>query len=240
MPSRAPHARRSLLAALLAYPGIPVIAELKPRSPLEGPLRDEVDVKGLLLSFQRGGACAVSVLTEPDHFGGSLQHLPLARRLLSLPLLMKDVVVDPRQLGAAAALGADAVLLIEELFSRGLTAEPLEGMVALAHSLGLEVLLEVHDERGLRRALASEAEVIGINNRDLSTLRTSLEVSRRLLRLVPRGRPIVCESGLGDRKELLELRALGASGFLIGTSLMKAADVEGRLRLFTAPEGRGA
>jgi indole-3-glycerol phosphate synthase len=224
-------ARRSLKGAL-EREGVHIIAELKPLSPLEGRLRGRLDPVGLLRAFERGGASAISVITEPLRFGGRLDYVPLAKRLTGLPVLMKDIIIDEVQLHAASRLGADAVLLIERIFRRGLALEPLNGMISLAHKVGMEVVLEVHDERGLELALRSEADIVGINNRSLESLDVSLDVSRRLLPLARGAKPVICESGITSEGQVKELRALGARGFLIGTSLMRNSDVEAAVRRY--------
>jgi indole-3-glycerol phosphate synthase len=216
--------RRSLAAALRGGEGrTRLIAEVKFESPVEGRI-GMGDPASIALEYQRGGAAAVSVLTEPRVFGGRLEHLVAVKKSVELPVLMKDIVVDRVQVEAAARLGADAVLLIAPLFERGMVNLGLEETVGLAHSLGLEVMLEVHSEEEYERALLSDADIVGINNRSLETLEVSLDLSRRLLSRHEHKKPVVCESGIRTREEVLMLESLGADGFLVGTHLMKSAD----------------
>lgn len=199
--------------------GRAVIAEVKRRSPSKGPLRPDLDPAGLARAYQAAGAYAVSVLVEPDHFGGSLADLDAVRAAVGIPVLYKDFVVDPYQLWEARAHGADLVLLIAALLGAR-TAQ----YVAEARGAGLEPLVEVHDRPDLELALAAGARLVGINNRNLKTLAVGLEPSRDLLPRVPPGVLAVAESGLRGPAELDELAALGARAFLIGEALVTAPE----------------
>ena len=210
----------------LLRPGLSVIAEVKRQSPSEGLIR-EVDPVEAALAYARGGARAVSVLTEPHRFGGSLLDLKRVRAAVDLPLLRKDFVVDPFMLEEARAFGASAALLIVALLGE-LTGAYLEE----ARRLGLEALVEVHTERELEIALEAGAEVLGINNRDLATLHINLETAPRLGRLARKrgfGGVLVAESGYSRKEELKALEGL-FDAVLIGTSLMRAPDLEAALR----------
>lgn len=210
----------------LLLPGLSLIAEVKKQSPSEGLIR-EVDPVEAALAYQRGGARAVSVLTEPHRFGGSLLDLKRVREAVDLPLLRKDFVVDPFMLGEARAFGASAALLIVALLGE-LTGAYLEE----ARRLGLEALVEVHTERELEIALEAGAEILGINNRDLATLHINLETAPRLGRLARKrgfGGVLVAESGYSRKEELKALEGL-FDAVLIGTSLMRAPDLEAALR----------
>ena len=221
--------RKSLSAALRTQERIPIIAEVKFRSPSEGLIgRGEPDE--IARAYERGGAAAISVLTEPGNFGGSLASLSAVAGCVNLPVLMKDVVVDPIQIKAAALYGADATLLIAGIFSSGLAGASMNEMMYSAHSENLEVVVEVHDEKEFDAALGGRADVVGINNRDLRTLTVSLETSERLLRGSRRNKPVICESGIVEREDIIRLRALGADGFLIGSALMKSEDPEAALK----------
>jgi indole-3-glycerol phosphate synthase len=222
--------RRSLRGAIRPGPRIPIITEVKFRSPAEGTLRAVDDVVAIAQSYERGGAAGVSVLTEPKHFDGRIQYLSRVKKAVSLPVLMKDIVVSPIQIEAASRIGADAVLLMASIFRAKLADAPLDAMVGLAHAKGLEVLLEAHTKEEYVIALASSADIVGINNRDLETLQVSLDTSRRLLLQGKDSKTVISESGLSRRSELLELRALGADGFLVGSSLMRSKDIEGSVR----------
>ena len=208
---------RSSFASALGTPGLSVIAEVKRFSPSMGPIRPDLDVGSLVAAYEAGGAAAVSVLTEGDHFGGSLADLREAAARTRLPLLRKDFIIDTYQVQEARAFGASAVLLIAAV----LDDSALRTLSALAGDLGLDVLLEVHDEREMARALDVEGVVIGINNRDLRTFEVSLETSLRLAGLVPAGRLLVSESGIKDRGDLEELASAGIDAVLVGESLLR-------------------
>lgn len=226
--------RRSLLAVVKK--GVEgrskLIAEVKFKSPTEGKLA-EGDATSIALEYQRGGAVAVSVLTEPHAFGGRLEHLVAVKETVELPVLMKDVVVDRKQVEAAARLGADAILLIMSIFQRGMAEQGLDEMVELAHSLGLEVFLEVHNEDEYISALSSGADIVGINNRSLDTLHVTLDVSIELLSKHPHKKPVVCESGIKTREQILMLESLGADAFLVGSHLMKSRNRVGAVMELT-------
>jgi indole-3-glycerol phosphate synthase len=194
-----------------------VIAEIKRLSPSKGPIRPDLDVGSIAAAYEAGGAVAVSVVTERDHFGGSLADLRHAALHTTLPLLRKDFIIDPYQLHEARAHGASAVLLIAAV----LDERALQSLAALAADLGLDVLLEVHDGRELEQALGVRGAVIGINNRDLRTFEVSIETSLRLARLVPADRLLVSESGIKDRVDVETLAAAGIDAVLVGESLLR-------------------
>ncbi len=216
----------------LAAPGISVIAEHKRRSPSAGVIREDLSLQDVVLAYQRGGAAALSILTEQHSFGGCLADLERARSVASLPILRKDFVVDPYQLAEAAVHGADAVLLIVA----ALDAELLSELHEQALSLGLQVLVEVHDEAELELAVELPARVIGINNRDLTTLEVDIERTYALRAAVPDGTVVVAESGFRTRTELDRLAGAGVDAVLVGEALMRAAEIEGACRDLT---GRG-
>ena len=196
-----------------------VIAEVKLASPSEGDIGLGLDPVAVAREYAANGAFAISVLTEPDFFKGSLDFLAAIRKAVEIPLLMKDFVLEEYQLYQARANGADAVLLIAALLGE----DGLARLFPAAAALGLTALIEVHDEPELRWALKSGGRLIGVNNRDLKTLKTDLNVSRRLAATarVP-GVTLVCESGLRARGEIEELAGLGYRGFLIGTHFIKS------------------
>jgi indole-3-glycerol phosphate synthase len=198
-----------------------VIAEVKRFSPSKGPIRPDLDVARLVGAYEAGGAAAVSVLTEADHFGGSLADLEDAAHHTRLPLLRKDFVLDPYQLFEARVCGASAVLLIAAI----LDERTLRALSTLAQDLGLDVLLEVHDGIELTRALDVGAAIVGINNRDLRTFEVSLDTSLRLAGLVPHGTVLVAESGIADRSDVERLAAAGIDAVLVGESLLRQAEV---------------
>jgi indole-3-glycerol phosphate synthase len=213
----------------LARPGISLIAEHKRRSPSAGVIREGADVAEVVRAYERGGAAALSILTEPFHFGGSLDDLRAARAAAHLPVLRKDFVVDAYQLLESAAAGADAILLIVA----ALEAEELGALHREARALDLDVLVEVHDEEELEVALEVEAEVIGINNRDLGDFTVDIERTYELLSDVPAGKTVVSESGFSTREELEELDRVGVDAVLVGETLMRAADLEAACRELT-------
>jgi indole-3-glycerol phosphate synthase len=218
-------------AAALRAPGISLIAEHKRRSPSAGAIREDLTLEDVVASYQRGGAAALSVLTENPNFGGSLDDLRRARAASSLPILRKDFIVDPYQLHESLAAGADAILLIVA----ALEDPHLSALNDLASELGLAVLVEVHDERELHRALAVGAGLIGINNRDLTTLEVDTRRTFELRARVPTGKVVVAESGFSRRAELDELAAAGVDAVLIGEALMRSPRIEPAVRELTAP-----
>jgi indole-3-glycerol phosphate synthase len=214
--------------------GVKIIAEFKRRSPSAGTIRNNLSATDVATRYDRGGACAISVLTDEQYFGGSILDLGAIRAVTDLPLLRKDFIVDEIQIYEAAAVGADAVLLI----AAALDDTALARLRAIAEDeLGLDGVIEVHTSEELRRAVRANARIIGVNNRDLRTFRISLDTSERLIAEAPRDRIVISESGLQDPKSLSHLRALGFRGFLIGEALMRAPDPEAALRDFIATAG---
>lgn len=204
-----------------------IIAEVKKQSPSVGELNREVIVPELAGKYFSAGACAVSILTEPEYFLGSLEELSAVRLTHpDLPILQKDFVTDPYQIFEAKIAGADCILLIVAMLSR----EQLASLNELAKSLGLSVLVEVHTEQELRVAVNLGAKIIGVNNRDLSTLSISLDVSRRLATLIPENVIAISESGITSSEVLKEFSELGYDGFLLGSSLMREKSPDGMLR----------
>ncbi len=214
----------------LTLPGVAVIAEHKRRSPSAGIIREGATVTEVVCAYERGGASALSVLTEPHHFGGSLADLREARAACSLPILRKDFIVDVYQLYESAAAGADAILLIVA----ALDQDALSRLHAEARALDLDVLVEVHDELELMCALeVIDADVIGINNRDLKDFSVDVHRTFELLHDVPAGKTVVSESGFHSRDQLDELERVGVDAVLVGESLMRAPDPAAALRALT-------
>ncbi len=213
----------------LVHPGISLIAEHKRRSPSAGAIREGASVAEVVGAYERGGAAALSVLTEHEHFGGSLEDLRAARAASRLPILRKDFIVDHYQVYESAAVGADAILLIVA----ALEPRELARLHAEALALDLDVLVEVHDERELEVALELDADVIGINNRDLTDFSVDLARTFELLSDVPAGKTVVSESGFHAREQLDELERVGVDAVLVGEALMRAADVEEACRALT-------
>jgi indole-3-glycerol phosphate synthase len=210
----------------LSRPGIAVIAEHKRSSPSEGVIRAGATVEEVVTAYERGGAAALSVLTEEHWFGGSLDDLRAAKAATHLPVLRKDFIVDPYQVHEAAAAGADAILLIVA----ALHPEDLRVLLREARALDLDALVEIHDEEELDTALEVDADLLGINNRDLTTFSVDLQRTFDLLADVPAGKMVVSESGIGAREQLEELERVGVDAVLVGTTLMRADDIEAACR----------
>jgi indole-3-glycerol phosphate synthase len=229
-----PHRLRRALES--DSPQLKIIAEFKRRSPSAGIIRDDLTVSEIVRCYERGGACAISVLTDEEYFAGSIADLGAARSSTKLPLLRKDFIIDPMQVFEAAIAGADAVLLI----AAALDDTSLAELRTLAENeLGLDALVEVHNSEELNRALNARAKIIGVNNRDLRTFQVSLNTSQRLIAEAPRDKIMVSESGLQSAESLVRLHELGFRAFLIGEVLMRAANPAAALRdLLTAVEDR--
>ncbi len=209
---------------------INIIAEIKRASPSKGVINDKIDVAEIAKTYEKGGACAISVLTEEDRFQGSLEDLRAARKAVNLPILQKDFIFDEFQIYEAAGAGADVILLIAAM----LDDEVLTKLHRLAEQeLGLDALVEVHTLEELERVKKLNAKIIGVNNRDLHSFKISLDVSRKLIKHAPEYALMIAESGLQTRKDLLELRELGFLGFLIGETLMRSGNAEEELRKLT-------
>jgi indole-3-glycerol phosphate synthase len=221
-----PVRRQRLEAALGRSGAVNVIAECKRRSPSRGVLRDEYDPVSIAKGYVEAGAAAISVLTEPTFFDGALDHLRAIRAAVEVPLLRKDFIVSEYQLLEAKAAGADAVLLIVA----ALEPHALLSLAAGAAGLGLDALVEVHDERELAVAIDAGARLVGVNNRNLRTLDVDVDASARLIARMPRGIVAVSESGLRTAGDLVRLRALGYHAFLIGERFMTEPDPAEALR----------
>lgn len=226
------HEPMSLKRALRSANRNAIIAEIKPISPARGPLRPEIDPEEAAIKLERGGATGLSILTEPDNFGGSIESLRKVRGRVGIPLLMKDIVIDKVQIRAAERSGADCVLLIGSVFSKHRTP-PLGELLRFAHDRNLEVLLEVHDKEELDRALKSEADIIGVNNRNLATLEIDLLTTIRLLENLENhgDKTIISESGIETSADIQKLKHM-VDGFLVGSSLMLSEDFESKVREF--------
>lgn len=210
----------AFLQALQQHPGRTIIAEVKKASPSKGVIRADFDPLRLAHTYAAAGAAAISVLTDQKFFQGHLNYLGLIREHVSLPLLRKDFVFDPYQVYEARSYGASAILLIVAILSDA----QLQELAALADSLRLDCLVEVHDEAELERALACQVSLLGINNRDLRTFQTSIETTERLLGHMPPDVTVVSESGLSRAEQLDRLEARGVRAFLIGETFMAAPD----------------
>jgi indole-3-glycerol phosphate synthase len=203
-----------------------IIAEIKKASPSAGLIRPDLRVSEVAASYERAGAAAISVITEEDFFQGKLEYLEEARKAATLPLLCKDFIIDPIQVLAARAAGADTVLLIAAILAQ----ESLEQLLGIARSLGMACLVEVHDAEEIARVLETDARIIGINNRNLQTFQVSLDTTVELRSRIPSERLVVSESGIHKSSDLQSLAAVGVDAVLVGTSLMRSADPGQKLK----------
>ena len=210
-----------------------VITEVKAASPSRGTIRKNFEPDEVARAMENGGAIGISVLTEPKHFRGSLDSLVNVRKTVKLPILMKDIIIDPLQLETASKIGANAVLLIEALFDRKYCEFDIDEMVAQAHARKLEVLLETHNEKEFQSAIDTDADLIGINNRDLRTLEVDIGITERILkRYGTHEKVVVSESGVMTPADLLFLCRCGAQAFLIGSAIMMADNIEKKVKEF--------
>ena len=215
------------LATALGGDRIRLIAEVKRASPSKGVLSSDLDPGKLASTYAQCGAVAISVLTESRYFQGSLKDLEAIRQKLpNVPLLRKDFILKPYQVFESRAWGADALLLIVAI----LGAPDLEELLSLSHDLGMQCLVEVHNENELKRALACNAEIIGINNRNLDTMSVDINVTGRLRPLIPPGRVVVSESGIKKRGDIQKLREWGVDAVLVGEALVTADDVTAKIK----------
>ena len=203
----------------------PIITEIKFSSPSLGKINlDSNNQQEILSTMERNGASAISVLTQPLYFDGSLDNLKIVRENTNLPILMKDIIIDTKQIDAGFSLGADAILLIETLFKEN--NNKLEQLITFAKNKGLEILLEVNNREELNKAATRDVDILGINNRDLNTLELDIETTNRILKDCNIDKPIISESGIFTSEDIKMIGKTGVEGFLVGTSIMKANDVE--------------
>jgi indole-3-glycerol phosphate synthase len=223
-----PHAPapRGFLNALRGAEPPALICEVKKASPSKGVIRQDFDPVDIAKAFEAGGAACLSVLTDGPGFQGSKEIFADVRRATTLPLLRKDFMIDPRQVREARAMGADAILVILAMTDDAVS----KTLIDEATTLGMDVLVETHDDDELRRAIDLGAALIGINNRDLRTFETTLDTFDRLAPSVPKGALLVAESGIFTREEIARLGRAGAEAYLIGESLMRQGDVEAATR----------
>jgi indole-3-glycerol phosphate synthase len=213
-------------AEALSRPGTSVVAEHKRRSPSAGTIRDGASCAEIVRAYERGGAAAISILTEEEHFGGSLADLREGRAATELPILRKDFTIDPYQLYEAKVAGADGVLLVVG----SLEQSELASLYAQARELDLDALVEIHDDEELDRALEVDCDVIGINNRNLEDFSVDIQRTFDLLADVPAGKVVVSESGIHHRGQIEELEQVGVDAVLVGEAVMRASDPESAVR----------
>jgi len=215
------------LSGALAESGIGLIAEIKGSSPSHGSIREKINPKEIALIYQNNGAAAISVLTERHFFSGDISYLQAVREVTDLPIIRKDFIFDEFQLFEARAYGADAVLLMNEVVT---DKNEVERLIDAAHRLGLEVLLESLNKDGLELSLKTDADIIGINNRDFDTLKVDINTSVELLSKVRVDRPAISESGIFTRDDVQKMERAGFNGILVGTSLMKSKDIGKKIK----------
>jgi indole-3-glycerol phosphate synthase len=213
-------------AAALKGDSLRLIAEIKKASPSKGVLCPDFDPVKLARTYAQSGAAAISVLTEAQYFQGSLEHLEAIRKEVKIPLLRKDFIFDEYQVYESAAFGADAILLIAAILSR----KQLQEFLALGRRLGLDCLVEVHNESEIEAALQTDAEIIGINNRDLSTFMVDTDTTRRLRSLIPEGHIVVSESGIKNREDMKKMREWGVNAVLVGEALVTAKNIAVKIK----------
>ena len=205
---------------------IKFIAEVKKASPSAGIIREDFNYLNIAKEYEAGGASAISVLTDKEFFKGDLKYLSEIKKTVNLPVLRKDFIIDPYQIYEAKAAGADLILLI----ARILTREQIDTFLTLAHKLGMECLVEVHDNDELNTVLETEASIIGINNRNLDTFETNIETTLQLCHLIPEEKIIVSESGIKTRADVLNLEKAGIDAILIGETLMRSQDITQKIK----------
>lgn len=218
-----PFVPKDVIAALKSTEENPykIIAEVKKASPSKGIIREDFDPMVIAQAYEKGGADALSILTEPHYFQGDKEYLGMVRRYVNIPLLRKDFIVDKYQLVEALVYGADYVLLIAKALSR----KELKDLLQYAQHLGMEVLVEIHDKTDLIKAIFAGANIIGINHRNLETFEMDMKLSQKLIPLIPNGKIIVAESGITDHETVVELSNYGADAFLIGEHFMRQDDI---------------
>ncbi len=222
---------KGLVETIQKLEDTPVITEVKFASPSAGKIREHGEPLRIAKAMLKGGACAISILTDPEDFQGNMDTLTTLSWEVDVPLVMKDIIVSPVQIQAAARAGASAVVLISELFSRRLTQEPLDRLVREASRLGVEVLLEANSPEEFRKLPEYKPDLYGINNRNLSTFQLDLSTTERVLAVNGNiDRPVVSESGIENPRDIVRLKNAGAEAFLVGTSIMKSSDVESKVR----------
>jgi len=211
-----------------------VIAEIKKKAPSRKKMFFKVlDVGRLAETYAKGGAKAISVLTDRKYFGGDVAHISMVRKVVNLPVLRKDFIIDEYQVYESRYFGADAILLI----ARILTKEQIKSFMHLAKRIGMESVVEVHDEKDLEKAILADAKIIGINNRDLDTFKVDIQNTFRLASRMPKEIIKVCESGVKNSEEMAKLKNMGVNAVLIGGAFLEAEDIDAKMKEIIANEG---
>jgi indole-3-glycerol phosphate synthase len=221
----------SLKKTILNCKFTPVIAEIKATSPSLGTIRSKINPKEIAKAMENGDAVGISVLTEPKHFSGSLTALVQAREAVKMPILMKDIIIISEQIEIGAQVGANAVLLIKALYDRDYCEMSIDEMIAFAHTKGLEVILETRTEEEFKSAIETDADLVGINNRNLATLKIDLNTTKQILeKNTNHSKIVISESGIKTQQDLQFLQSCGASAFLIGSSIMSSENIEEKVK----------
>ena len=222
-----PFLPRDVHSVLKSTPENPyrIIAEIKKASPSKGVIREDFDPIVIAKEYEKGGADALSILTEPHWFKGNVEYLGMVRRYVPMPLLRKDFIIDKYQILEALVYGADFILLIAKALSR----KELKELIDYTRHLGMEALVEIHDKVDLTKAIFAGADIIGINHRNLETFKMDMELSKRLIPLIPNSKIIVAESGINDHETVKELSKAGADAFLVGEHFMRQDDIASAL-----------
>ena len=217
---------RGFIKSINKNRNISLIAEIKKASPSCGTIREDFDPLALAKIYAQAGAQAISVLTEEDYFCGNIEYIDQVKQVINLPVLRKDFIIEPYQIYESRAFGADALLLISELMSQDTLSELLD----LAKRLELDCLVEAHTEKGIKRALKAKSPLIGINNRNLDTMKVDISTTEKLYTMIPKEIPVVVESGLKSYQDILFLKVLGVKAILIGEAFMRAEDVDMKVK----------
>ena len=205
---------------------INLIAEVKKSSPSKGIIRDNFDPIEISRVYQANGAAAISVLTEKEFFGGSLEHLELIKKEVTLPILRKDFIIDEYQIYESRLSGADSILFIADILAK----EELFHFSSISNELGMDVVVEVHSEEDLEKALSADAQIVGINNRDLHSFEVNIETTSRLKRFIPKDKILISESGIRSYEDVMFLKSLEVNAVLIGEALLKSEDIASRIK----------
>ena len=224
------HPTFSIKDAIRSCKHAPIITEIKFASPSMGTIREYSDPTRIARQMIDSGAIALSILTQPNMFDGSIDYLANARLTLDVPLLMKDIMVSDVQIDAAKKIGADCILLIASLFNANLCDGSIERFTDKAHKLGMEVFLETHTEDEFRKAMNSDADLIGINNRNLDTMQIDIKTTEYILKRCGKRKPVISESGISEAEQIKYLKSVGADAFLIGTSIMQSNNIKDKVK----------